>query len=438
MISNLKEAVDYIYNRRGGTRIKYGLERINKLCELLGNPQKDFPVIHVTGTNGKGSTSRAIHDILKAHGLKVGIFTSPHLTHISERIKINGKPIKDTEFIETLNDMIIPIEKMDAMKEEMSPSFFEIITALALKYFSNNKIDIAVLEVGLGGRLDATNVVNSDVSVITTIQYDHMNLLGNTLEDIAFEKAGIIKKNNNLVLGKINESAKKIIFERANEVGIKNIFQFDKDFYFNDCAFSLNWNSINYKSPYNEIDNLVYKANGTYQPYNVSTAIMAVESYFEKIGKNLDIAKTKKALKNFIWEGRFELVEYKNKNVILEGAHNISGALALKNSIKTYLKNFKKAALIGILDDKDIDGMVKIIANEFEYIIVTQVPNKRSTNPENVYNLFKNITNNVIFIKNPIEAFNKLISIPFDYYFITGSLYLVGKIRGYMFNLEEI
>ncbi|WP_129409332.1 bifunctional folylpolyglutamate synthase/dihydrofolate synthase [Marinitoga lauensis] len=438
MISNLKDAVNYIYDRRGGTRIKYGLERINKLCELLGNPQKDFPVIHVTGTNGKGSTSRAIHDILKAHGLKVGLFTSPHLTHISERIKINGKPIKNEEFIETLNEMIMPIEKMDAMKEEMSPSFFEIITALALKYFSNNNIDVAVLEVGLGGRLDATNVVLSDVSVITTIQYDHMNLLGNTLEEIAFEKAGIIKKNNNLVLGKINESAKKVIFERANEVGIKNIFQFNKDFYFNNSAFSLNWNSIDYKSPYNEINNLVYKANGTYQPYNVSTAVMAVESYFEKIEKSLDIEKTKKALKEFIWEGRFELIEYKNKNVILEGAHNISGALALKNSIKTYLKNFKKAALIGILDDKDIDGMVKIMANEFDYIIVTQVPNKRSTNPENVYNLFKNISNNVIFIKNPIEAFNRLLSTPYDYYFVTGSLYLVGKIRGYMLNLEEI
>ncbi|GAB6188420.1 folylpolyglutamate synthase/dihydrofolate synthase family protein [Marinitoga arctica] len=438
MISNLREAVNYIYDRRGGTRIKYGLERINKLCELLGNPQKDFPVIHITGTNGKGSTSRAIHDILKAHGLKVGLFTSPHLTHISERIKINGIPIKDNEFVETLNDMIIPIEKMDTVKEELSPSFFEIITALALKYFSKNNIDIAVLEVGLGGRLDATNVALSDVSVITTVQYDHVNLLGNSLEDIAFEKAGIIKKDNNVVLGKINESSKKIIFERAQEVGINNIYEFGKDFNFHNPAFSLNWNSINYSSVYNKVENIVYKANGAYQPYNISTAIMAVESYFEKKNQKLDIEKTKKALKNFIWEGRFEQIEYQNKNVILEGAHNISGALALKNSIKTYIKNFKKAALIGILDDKDIEGMVKIMANEFDYLIVTQVPNKRSSNPENVYNLFKNYTNNVVFIQNPIEAFNRLLSVPYDYYFVTGSLYLVGKIRGYILNLEEI
>lgn len=438
MISNLKEAVDYIYDRRGGTKIKYGLERINKLCELLGNPQKDFPVIHVTGTNGKGSTSRAIHDILKTHELKVGLFTSPHLSHISERIKINGKPIKDDEFIETLKDMIIPIEKMDSMKEEMSPSFFEIITALALKYFSNKNIDVAVLEVGLGGRLDATNVVLSDVSVITTVQYDHVNLLGNSLETIAFEKAGIIKKDNNVVLGKINESSKKVIYERAEEVGINKIYEFGKDYNFYNPTFSLNWNSINYTSVFNKIENTIYKANGTYQPYNVSTAIMAAESYFEKKSQKIDIEKTRKALKNFTWEGRFELIEYQNKNVILEGAHNISGALALKNSIKIYLKNFKKAALIGILDDKDVEGMVKIMADEFDYIIVTQVPNKRSSNPENVYNLFKRFTNNVIFIQNPIEAFNRLISIPHDYYFITGSLYLVGKIRSYMLNLEEI
>ncbi|SHE49553.1 dihydrofolate synthase / folylpolyglutamate synthase [Marinitoga hydrogenitolerans DSM 16785] len=438
MISNLKDAVEYIYNRRGGTRIKYGLERINKLCELLGNPQKDFPVIHVTGTNGKGSTSRAIHDILKEHGLKVGIFTSPHLTHISERIRINGKSITNKDFIETLNDMVIPIEKMDSIKDEMSPSFFEIITALALKYFSHNKIDVAVLEVGLGGRLDATNVVLSDVSVITTVQYDHMNLLGNTLEEIAFEKAGIIKKDNNVVLGKINNSSKKVIFDRATEVGIKNFFEFDKNYNFSNPAFSLNWNSISYKSPFNEINDIIFKANGTYQPYNISTAIMAVESFFEKRDKKIDIEKTKKGLRKFTWEGRFELLEYNNKNVILEGAHNISGALALKNSIKTYIKNFKKAALVGILDDKDIESMLKIISNEFDYIIITQVPNKRSNNPELAYEILKKFNKNVVFIKNPIEAFERLLSVPYDYYFITGSLYLVGKIRGYMLNLEEI
>jgi dihydrofolate synthase/folylpolyglutamate synthase len=243
MISNLKEAVDYIYDRRGGTRIKYGLERINKLCELLGNPQRDFLVIHVTGTNGKGSTSKAIHDILKGHGYNVGL--SPHLTNITERIRINSNPIKEQEFVEILNEMIMPIEKMDT-KEDMSPSFFEIMTALALKYFSSKKVDVVVLEVGLGGRLDATNVVNSDVSVITTVQYDHMNLLGNTLEEIAFEKSGIIKKANNVVLGNISESAKKVIYERANEVGINKLFEFGKDYNYSNAIFSLNWNSIYY------------------------------------------------------------------------------------------------------------------------------------------------------------------------------------------------
>lgn len=437
MISNLKEAVDYIYDRRGGTRIKYGLERINKLCELLGNPQRDFPVIHVTGTNGKGSTSKAIHDILKGHGYNVGLYISPHLTNITERIRINSNPIKEQEFVEILNEMIMPIEKMDT-KEDMSPSFFEIMTALALKYFSSKKVDVVVLEVGLGGRLDATNVVNSDVSVITTVQYDHMNLLGNTLEEIAFEKSGIIKKANNVVLGNISESAKKVIYERANEVGINKLFEFGKDYNYSNSIFSLNWNSIYYNSVYNKIDKIVYKANGTYQPHNVSTAIMAVEAFLDKKGVNLDIEKTKNSLKKFIWEGRFELIEYDNKKFILEGAHNISGALALKNSIKTYIKNFSRAALIGILDDKDVEGMIKILADDFDYIVVTQVPNKRSENPEKVYNLFKKYSKNVVFEKNPIEAFKKLYSTPYEYYFVTGSLYLVGKIRGYMFNLEEI
>ncbi|APT76569.1 folylpolyglutamate synthase [Marinitoga sp. 1135] len=437
-MESLRKAVEYIYDRRGGTRIKYGLDRINKLCELLGNPQRDFPVIHVTGTNGKGSTSKAIHEILKAHGLKTGIFTSPHLTNIKERIKINGKSITEKEFVSILNDMIIPIEKMDAMSEDMSPSFFEIITALALKYFSEQNVDVAVLEVGLGGRLDATNVVNSEVSVITTVQYDHTSLLGDTLEQIAYEKAGIIKPDNYLVLGNINESSKEVIFERANEVGIRKVFEFEKDYNFKNPIYSLNWNSIDYKSIYTEIPGLVFKANGTYQPYNVSTAVMAVEAYMEKKELKFDIEKTKKGLKNFLWEGRFELIEYNDKKVILEGAHNISGALALKNSIKIYTKNFKKAALIGILDDKDFEGMVKLMADNFDYIIVTQVPNKRSSNPEAVYKAFKKYSRNVTYIQDPIKAFDYLLTIPYDYYFVTGSLYLVGKIRGYMLNLEEI
>ncbi|PNR95637.1 folylpolyglutamate synthase/dihydrofolate synthase family protein [Petrotoga sp. 9PWA.NaAc.5.4] len=422
--------IDSLYQRGSANfKVKLGLERIKELTQRIGNPQNSFKIIHITGTNGKGSVTKAVSDIFINQGLKVGTFISPHLVSINERIRINGQNISEKEFVQTYFDIEEEIKKMDEKGEDFSPSFFEIITAMAFKYFSDRKVDLAVLEVGLGGRLDATNIVDSDVSVITTISKDHVKTLGDSLEKIAFEKAGILKKNNYVVLGDIEDSPKNVILEKAKEVNVAKIFEFGKDFYFTNERYSLNKNLLDYYGINLVLENVLFKANGTFQMYNVSTSLATVEAFSQKMGIDLNIEKLRETLKNLYWEGRFDYSEINGKKLILDGAHNIAAAKEFDKSVKLYFPKEKKVALIGILDDKDYVSMAEIFSNIFDKIIVTTVPIERGKHPENVYEEFKKYNIELEFISDPIDAFNKLLSESADVYFVTGSLYLEGKIK---------
>jgi len=217
-----KEALEFIENM-GKFSINLGLDRIKRICNLMGDPQNDLKVIHIAGTNGKGSTTTFISSILKSQGYRVGIYTSPYIERFTERIKINDEEIKEKEVAEYLEYLIPIIDKVIKEGHE-KPTEFEIITAMAFKYFYDNKVDYVVLEVGLGGRLDATNVVNPILSVITTISYDHMNILGDTLGKIAYEKAGIIKQDIPLVLYPQEKEADEVIRKVAKEKNSKFSF----------------------------------------------------------------------------------------------------------------------------------------------------------------------------------------------------------------------
>lgn len=433
---NFDQLVDTLYGKRAGNvKIKLGMERINKLVEALGNPQKKFKVIHVAGTNGKGSITKALATIFTGQGIKTGSFISPHLVSITERININNQQISKGEFIKIYEEIEPTIQNLKETNPEMEPSFFEIITAMALKYFEKNEIDLAVMEVGLGGRLDSTNVVESDVSIISTIQKDHIKILGDTLEAIAGEKAGIIKKNNYVIIGDIPEGPKRVIKEKANSVEASKIYEYRKDFDYAKTRYSMNWNMINYSGIVNKFDDLVFKSNGAYQPHNLSVALAVTEAFCEKNNIVLDEKKLRNSLKNYSWEGRFELIEYKNKRVILEGAHNVDGVKMLKKTVSLYTPFARKIALIGILDDKDISEMVKEIPEIFEKIIVTSVPSHRSVNPKNVREELQKYSKTVIeYIENTEQAFEQFMKENYDYYFVTGSLYLVGYIKGLLIN----
>lgn len=427
------ELVDKLYGRKASNvKIKLGLERIEYLCNELGNPQNNYKTIHVAGTNGKGSVTKAISNIFIEQGFKVGTFTSPHLISITERMKINYNNISEIEFVE-LYEELNPILETLENNEDLEPSFFEIITAMAFKYFDNNNVDIAVIEVGLGGRLDSTNVLNSDVSVITTIDKDHTKTLGEKLEEIAYEKSGIIKKDNIVVVGDVNDSVLNVIKKKAETSEIKAFCNYSRHYKYENPKYSLNWNSIDYKGLSINLDELIFRCNGAYQPHNLSVSIAASEAFARKNKIKIDENKLRKAIKEFSWEGRFELIEEKNKKVILEGAHNIAGIKMLEKTINMYMPFSRNIALIGILDDKDIEDMYEQIKRMFKKIIVTQVNNERSINPKELYYKLKSdMSIDVEYIQNPIEAFNKLLKYSSDYYFVTGSLYLIGEIRGYI------
>ncbi|HOB16638.1 MAG TPA: folylpolyglutamate synthase/dihydrofolate synthase family protein [Defluviitoga sp.] len=422
--------IDNLYERGSANfAIKLGLTRIEELAERIGNPQNSYKVIHITGTNGKGSVTKAVSDIFIGQGLKVGTYISPHLVSITERIKVNGKNITENEFMQTYLEIESAIKEMDKKGKDFSPSFFEIITALAFKFFEKEKVDLAVLEVGLGGRLDATNVVNSDVSVITSISKDHIKTLGDSEEKIAFEKAGILKKDNFVILGNIDQSPKNVILERSKEVGVNKVLEFNKDFYFENPRYHINENLLDYKGINLDLKDLQFKANGTFQMQNVTIALATTEAFAEKYKIDLSVDKLRETMKNFVWEGRFDYTEINGKKLILDGAHNVAAAEQLRTSVEVYCPNESKTAMVGILNDKDYINIAKIISPIFDKIIITSVPSSRGKDPEAVFEEFKKWNNNVEFIPDTLEAFMKLFSEKSDVYFVTGSLYLVGKIK---------
>lgn len=425
--------IDKLYERGSANfAIKLGLTRIEELVKRIGNPQNQFKIIHITGTNGKGSVTKAVSDIFIGQGLKVGTYISPHLVSITERIKVNGNNISENEFVQTYSEIENAIKDMDNKGVDFSPSFFEITTALAFKFFEKEKVDLAVLEVGLGGRLDATNVVNSDVSVITSIAIDHTKTLGDSLEKIAYEKAGILKKDNTVILGNISQSPKNVILNKAKEVGVNKILEFNKDFYFENPRYHINENLLDYKGINLDLNDLQFKANGTFQMQNVTIALATAEAFAEKCGINLSIDKLRETMKNFFWEGRFDYTVINGKKLILDGAHNVAAAEQLKTSVEVYCPNGKKTAMIGILNDKDYTNIAKIISPIFDKIIITSVPTSRGKDPEVVFEEFKKWNNDIEFIPDTLEAFMKLFSEKSDVYFVTGSLYLVGKIKEFL------
>ena len=419
------ESMKYI-TEVGNFGSNYGLERTYKLLEYLDNPEKDLKLIHIAGTNGKGSTTSMITEILIGAGYKVGMYTSPFIEEFEERIQINRNNIPK-EILATLMDEIkIAVDKVieDGYNH---PTEFEIITVLMLLYFKKENIDFGVIEVGLGGTLDSTNVITPILQVITSISFDHTNLLGNTLEEIAGEKAGIIKKEIPTVIYPQQEEALKVIKNKCLEMG--------SDLYIANNENLKFENVVNRDKPYqllkynNEID-ILLPLLGEHQIINLSVAMKAIEVLNNRNITDISVGSIVKSIKNVTWKGRLEVLS-NNPYVVIDGAHNIQGIETLSRNIKKYFKYNNLYLILGILADKDVDEMVKVITPMAKKVYAVTPNSIRAELAEDLKNEIIKYNENCQAYDDYKEAYLSALNNADenDLVLASGSLYMIGDMR---------
>ena len=414
----------------------YNLNRISQLLELLGNPHKKLKVVHVAGSKGKGSTAAMIASVLIHAGYKTGLFTSPHLITPRERCRINNDQISEIDFARYLVKLKPAIETVSD-SEFGKVSFFEIYTALAFTYFSDEETDFAVIEVGLGGRLDATNVVSPVTSVITPIGLEHTEILGETYSEIAGEKAEIIKDGCPVALAPQHPEAYEVFEKVANErnapiIKVKNID--DQDTYTLNIMYQLDSDGIpiaqqiDIETNSDRYKDISLSLLGYHQYVNAATAIAAIEC-IELQGYTIKKECVYEGFRNVQWEGRIQRMK-SSPLVILDGAHSPVSMEALSHSIRNTYRYAQVVFIVSLMRDKDINEIGKVISNIADTVVTTQVSdNPRVISADIIKNTWMDICQNVVACPNPEKAITKEIAnaSPTDLICITGSLYLVGQ-----------
>ena len=420
---NYREFSDWMFNlERFG--IKLGLENVSEFLGLIGNPHRDFKTVHVTGTNGKGSVCAFVAEILRVHGLKVGLYTSPHLVDFRERIVIDGQQISEDDVLRLGIPLKEIMERMKAEDMEKQLTFFEFTTGLAFKYFSEKKVDIVVTEVGMGGRLDATNVVSPEVAAITRIGLEHTNYLGNTIQDIAREKAGIIKAGAIVVTCERGAEALSVIETTCKKKGA-TLRRIGHDFDVSSVKQALEGTTFDYRGR-STISGLETRLVGAYQAENVAGAIAIIEELSER-GMRVTEKDIRKGLLSTRWPGRLDVVS-REPLVILDGSHNPDG---ISTTVKV-LKDLKLVPLtyvLGCMDDKDAEGIVRAIAPTASAIYCTQSRYKRALPAERLCSIVdKEFEGRHEVVQKSEEAFKRALdSFGGRGVCVIGSLYLVGE-----------
>jgi dihydrofolate synthase/folylpolyglutamate synthase len=354
-------------------RIAPTLERIAALVDILGSPQLTYPTIHVGGTNGKTTTARMIDSLLFEMGLRTGRFTSPHLESYLERISINGQSINAKELIFSFNDLSPYLDLMDT-KFENPISFFEAMTALAFVAFAEHPIDVGVIEVGMGGQWDATNVVDADVSVITPIGLDHMEYLGNTIAEIAATKAGIIKEQGFVVLAQQSPEAAVELLRRAAEVGA-DVAREGLEYSIDSRAIAVGGQLISITGLRGHYDEIFLPLHGKHQASNAAAALIAVEAFFGE--QDLDIDAVRAGFANVTSPGRCEII-HRDPTIILDAAHNPHGAKAIAETLQTEFTFDDVTGIVALMADKDALGILQALEPVMNQIIVTTNSSERS------------------------------------------------------------
>jgi dihydrofolate synthase / folylpolyglutamate synthase len=421
--NSYQKCLDKIY-KLGRFGIKLELDTIKNILNRLDNPEKKYNTVHVAGTNGKGSTATYIASILQKAGFKTGLYTSPHLIKFNERITINGEEISNDDVVSAYK----AVHKIDT--GERKATFFEIATAMGFYYFATKNVECAVIETGMGGRFDATNIINPEVSVITNLSIEHTDYLGNTIQALAREKGGIIKANTPVVTAVSQFSGLKVIKETARQ-NSSDLYIYKKDF---STRKDRGENTYSYKGIKQNFNHLIKPLPGDHQKENLSLALAACELILD----NLDKTLVKDGLAIAKWPGRLEHIQ-KNPLVIIDGAHNLKAARVLGKYLSSNLKDKKLTLVIGILDDKPHEKMLESLVPYAQNIIITKANIDRSLEPPVLKKAVQKITKEPVSI---IEDVKKAVMYAIDIsddedaVCIAGSLYVAGEAKKAFNNLN--
>jgi dihydrofolate synthase/folylpolyglutamate synthase len=411
---------------------KFGLENITALSAALGNPHRTVPCAHVAGTNGKGSTAAMLDSVLRAAGLRAGLYTSPHLERINERIRIDGADISNEDFATAWTRVHASIESLIASgKLSAHPTFFECVTAMAFLSFAGHGVDFAVYEVGLGGRLDSTNIVAPEVAVITSIDFDHENFLGHSIEEIAREKAGIIKPGAWVVSSAERPEARAVIARRCAEVEAR-LIDVDTAWRLDDVRASPEGFYRAVATPTNSRKQIALEPPlaGRFQLRNALTAAAAARLLAERGFPVTDeaIARGVAAVR---WPGRLERVS-ERPAVYLDGSHNTAGARELLKFWEENLAGRRIWLVYGAMRDKAVDEIAGLLFPAAEAVILTEARQPRAISAPQLAEMAGHLARKFTVVSDPVEALDRAVALaqPDDAVFATGSLYLVGDLRG--------
>ena len=404
------EVEEWLHSRIG-LNFRSGLGRMQRAVDLLGNPEKTYPIIHVTGTNGKGSTIAFMRELFVAHGKKVGTFTSPHIISIHDRICINGQPIAGEDFVRIANQ-VKEMEKT-LLETHDQLSFFELLTLIALLYFKEQRVDLVLLEVGIGGLLDTTNVVTGEIAVITSIGLDHQETLGDSLEEIAEQKAGIFKSGKKAVIAKFDPEAELVCQSKARELDV-DLYQAGQDFTLKDSNFSSRLASFS---------RLEIGLEGTYQQENAALALQTFLLFMASREEGVEEELVRQALKETYWAGRLERIR---PQIYLDGAHNLPALTRLVEFLQEKIQQgYQVRILFGALKRKDYQGMLGYLSEQLPQVElkVTGFDYQGSLDEKDVagYDLISSYGD---FIREFEEKANDQ-----DLLFVTGSLYFISEVR---------
>jgi len=396
---------------RIGLNFRSGLGRMQRAVDLLGNPEETYPIIHVTGTNGKGSTIAFMRELFVSHGKKVGTFTSPHIVSIHDRICINGEPISDDDFISLAEQVKTMEQRLLETHDQLS--FFELLTLIALLYFKEEEVDLVLLEVGIGGLLDTTNVVTGEIAIITSIGLDHQETLGDSLVAIAEQKAGIFKPGKSAVIANLTSEAQLVCQKTATDLGV-TLYQADQDFSFRNGNFS---------SSLAEFNHLILGLEGAYQEENAALALQAFLLFMAQRDEKVNQEAVRAALQATTWAGRLEAI---TEHIYLDGAHNLPALERLVEFIQEKIQQgYQPQILFGALKRKDYSGMLTYLTEHLPdtALYVTSFDYQGSLEEQD----FGDYTS-IASYREFIDTFEKSAGEK-DLLFVTGSLYFISEVR---------